>query len=129
MPRYAPSIKFFKRKKEKKESHSSSVRFQKSKFFRKNTTRYVIEIGSVKSEVKCILKLFGWRFFLKPAGLELAFLNTWNLTLLPFFLFLFVLTLYFFRLFIEYGFFLFLAKSFKYEKKVTLFVYINIIEM
>jgi len=33
------------------------------------------------------LKLFGWRFFLKPAGLELAFLNTWNLPLLSFFLF------------------------------------------
>ena len=33
------------------------------------------------------MKLFGGRFFLKPAGLELDFLNTWNLSLLPFFLF------------------------------------------
>ena len=39
--------------------------------------------------MKCVLKLFGWRFFLKPAGLELAFLNTWNLSLLPFFIFCF----------------------------------------
>jgi hypothetical protein len=30
---------FFKRKKEKKESHLSSGRFQISQFFRKNTTR------------------------------------------------------------------------------------------
>ena len=37
--------------------------------------------------MKCVLKLFGWRFFLKPEGLELAFLNTWNLSLLSFFLF------------------------------------------
>ena len=29
----------------------------------------------------------GWRFFSKPAGLELAFLNTRNLPLLSFFIF------------------------------------------
>ncbi len=38
---------FSKEKKEKKKAIRPSGRFQKSKFFRKNTTRYVIEIGSV----------------------------------------------------------------------------------
>jgi hypothetical protein len=80
---------FQKKKKEKKKAIRPSGRFQKSKFFRKNTTRFVIEIGGVQSAEKCFLKQFGWRFFLKPAWLELAFLNTWNLSLLPFFYFLF----------------------------------------
>jgi hypothetical protein len=47
----------------------------------------MIEIGSVLSVIEFVLKLFGWRFFLKPDGLEFAFLNTWNLSLLSFFLF------------------------------------------
>jgi len=63
LPRYAPPIKIFfakcyfligseeysfqKKKKEKKKAIRRSGRFQKSKFFRKNTTRYVIEFGSV----------------------------------------------------------------------------------
>jgi hypothetical protein len=48
VPRYAPPIKIFsKEKKEKKKAIRPSGRFQKSKFFRKNTTRYVIEIDSV----------------------------------------------------------------------------------
>ena len=34
-----------------------------------------------------VAKRYGWRFFLKPEGLELFFLNTWNLSLLSFFLF------------------------------------------
>ena len=78
-------LKFFKRKKEKKESHSSSGGFQKSKFFKKNTTRYIIGSVSVKSEMGFVAKRYGWRFFLKPVGLELYFLNTGNLPLLPFF--------------------------------------------
>ncbi|MBA4153659.1 MAG: hypothetical protein C0512_04840 [Flavobacterium sp.] len=36
------------------------------------------------------MKMYGWwRFFKKPGGLELAFLITRNLTLLPFFYFIF----------------------------------------
>ena len=42
---------------------------------------------SVKSEVSVDANRYGWRFFLKPVGLELFFLNTWNLSLLSFFLF------------------------------------------
>jgi hypothetical protein len=41
----------------------------------------------LKTEVIVVANLYGWRFFLKPAGLELFFLNTWNLSLLSFFLF------------------------------------------
>jgi hypothetical protein len=41
----------------------------------------------VKTEVIVVANRYGWRFFLKPVGLELFFLNTWNLSLLPFFLF------------------------------------------
>lgn len=33
------------------------------------------------------MKWYGWRFFSKPEGLELAFLNTRNLPLLSFFIF------------------------------------------
>ena len=85
-------LNFFKRKKEKKESHSSSGGFQKSKFFKKNTTWYIIGNRGLKIKVECFAKRYRWRFFLKPAGLELAFLNTWNLSLLPFF-YLFILKL------------------------------------
>ena len=42
---------------------------------------------SVKSEMGFVANRYGWRFFLKPVGLELFFLNTWNLSLLSFFLF------------------------------------------
>jgi hypothetical protein len=60
---------YFKRKKRKKESHSSKWKVSKKQVFLKKY--YLIR----------------WRFFLKPAGLEFAFLNTWNLPLLSFFLF------------------------------------------
>ena len=80
-------LNFFKRKKEKKESHSSSGGFQKSKFFKKNTTWYIIGNRGLKIKVECFAKRYRWRFFLKPVGLELFFLNTWNLSLLSFFLF------------------------------------------
>ena len=102
VPRYAPPIKFFspnvilnrkrriiisKEKKEKKKAVCSSGGFQIKKFFKKNTTRYIIGSVSVKSELNVYANRYGWRFFLKPAGLELFFLNTWNLPLLSFFLF------------------------------------------
>ena len=102
MPREARPIKFFspnfifnwkrriiisKEKKEKKKAVCSSGRFQKKKFFKKNTTRYIIGSVGVKSEVSVDANRYGWRFFLKPVGLELFFLNTWNLSLLSFFLF------------------------------------------
>jgi hypothetical protein len=47
----------------------------------------------VKSEVNVVLKLDGWRFFLKPAGLELFFLETG--TYLYFLLFIIFLFFYF----------------------------------
>jgi hypothetical protein len=52
----APPIKFFKTKKEKKESHSSKWKVSKMQVFLK---KYYPN---------------GWRFFQKPAGLGLAFL-------------------------------------------------------
>jgi hypothetical protein len=48
----------FKRKKRKRKPSFFGSGFQKSQFFKKNTT-------------PC-----GWRFFLKPAGPELAFLKS-----------------------------------------------------
>jgi len=80
-------LNFSKEKKEKKKAVCSSGRFQKKKFFKKNTTRYIIGSVGVKSEVSVDANRYGWRFFLKPVGLELFFLNTWNLSLLSFFLF------------------------------------------
>ena len=80
-------LNFSKEKKEKKKASRSSGRFQIKKFFKKNTTRYIIGSMSVKSEVSVDANRYGWRFFLKPVGLELFFLNTWNLSLLSFFLF------------------------------------------
>ena len=55
---------------------TSSGRFQKSKFFRKNTTQNLLQGVSFKSSREVGLEMLGWRFFLKPVGLELAFLNT-----------------------------------------------------
>ena len=89
MLRLAPqccALKFFKRKKEKKESHPSSGGFKKNKFFRKNTTRYIIGNVGVKSEVNVVAKRYGWRFLLKPVGLELFFLKP-ELTFTFFYLF------------------------------------------
>ena len=68
--------KIFKRKKEKKESRTSSGGFKKKKFFRKNTTRYIFGNVGVKSEVNVVAIRYGWRFFLKPVGLELFFIET-----------------------------------------------------
>jgi hypothetical protein len=71
-------LNFFKRKKEKKESRLSSGGFQKSKFFRKNTTQYIFGNGDLFFKSGSFAERQGWRFFLKPVGLELAFLNTRN---------------------------------------------------
>jgi len=82
--------KIFKRKKRKKESRLSSGGFKKNKFFRKNTTRYLNGNFDVKSEVDVFAKRCGWRFFLKPEGLELFFLETGTyLYFLLFIIFLF----------------------------------------
>jgi len=56
VPRYAPPIKFFKRKNEKKESRMFKWRVSKKQVFLKKY--YLIR----------------WRFFQKPVGLELDFL-------------------------------------------------------
>jgi len=58
--------------------------FKKASFFKKilpDTLYRIIGVG-ILSEV--FMEWFGWRFFLKPAGLEFAFLNTWNLVLQSF---------------------------------------------
>ena len=82
--------KIFKRKKkEKKESRTSSGGFEKNKFFRKNTTRYIIGNVDVKSELNVVAKRYGWRFFLKPEGLELFFLETGTYLYFLLFIFLF----------------------------------------
>jgi len=83
--------KIFKRKKEKKESHPSSGGFKKNKFFRKNTTQYIIGFVDMKTELNVVAKQYGWRFFLKPVGLELFFLETG--TYLYFLLFIFLFSL------------------------------------
>jgi hypothetical protein len=56
VPLYAPLIKFFKRKKRKKESLSFKCKVSKKQVFLK---KYYLN---------------RWRFFQKPVGLELAFL-------------------------------------------------------
>ena len=91
VPRYAPPIKIFfakcyfkleaknihfKRKKEKKESHSSSGGFQKSKFFLKNTTTLIrpLEVGICCLVEKLFWERMGGGDFLKnPQGLNLLF--------------------------------------------------------
>ena len=80
-------LSFQKKKKKKKKAVRLSGRFQKKKFFKKNTTRHIFGNQILKSNGKYLAKRYGWRFFLKPVGLELFFLNTWNLSLLSFFLF------------------------------------------
>ncbi|MEO8235372.1 MAG: hypothetical protein ABI549_08165 [Flavobacterium sp.] len=80
---------YFKRKKRKKESRPFKWKVSEKKVFKKNTTRHIVGSMFVKAEVIVFANLYGWRFFLKPAGLELFFLNTWNLSLLSFFIFCF----------------------------------------
>jgi hypothetical protein len=83
-------LKFFKRKKRKKESRLFKWKVSEKKFFKKNTTRHIIGNWVLFFSIKYLAKRYGWRFFLKPAGLELFFLNTWNLPLLPFFIYFFL---------------------------------------
>jgi len=70
-------LKFFQKKKRKKRKHSRQVEgFKKASFFKK----YYHPESSFGSRNlllggKVVLKTYGWwRFFKKPAGLELAFL-------------------------------------------------------
>ena len=65
--------------------------FRKKSFLKKILPDTTSEIGFCFS-LKYPANLYGWRFFLKPAGLELFFLNTWNLPLLSFFYFIFLLS-------------------------------------
>ena len=89
--RYASPINFFKRKKKKKRKPTAQVEgFKKAGFLKKILPRPLMRIADISRKQSVFLKMYGWRFFLKPVGLELAFLNTWNLPLLPFFYFLFL---------------------------------------
>ena len=69
---------YLKRKKrKKKKAVSPSGGFQKSKFFKKKYYHPDIPYGCriMNTARKVVIKRYGWwRFFLKPAGLELAFL-------------------------------------------------------
>jgi hypothetical protein len=99
VPRYRkPHIKFLKEKKKVVPQVEVS---RKTSFFRKNTTRCIIGNVDVKSEVNVVEKRYGWRFLLKPAGLELFFIETG--TYLYFLLFIFL--------------FSFLPKSFCWKQK------------
>ena len=68
-------LKFFKRKKEKKESHRSSGGFKSCQVFLKK----YYPIGLVSRTHHNVIKIWngkgGWRFFQKPGGLELYFLK------------------------------------------------------
>lgn len=91
VPRYAPPIKIFQKKKKKKRKPFVQVEgFKKASFSEKILPDTWLKSEASNRKLKCVLKLFGWRFFLKPEGLELAFLNTWNLSLLPFFIYFFL---------------------------------------
>jgi hypothetical protein len=63
--------------------------FKKASFLKKILPDALFRIGVVILKTSIVLKWFGWRFFSKPEGLELAFLNTRNLPLLSFFIFYF----------------------------------------
>ena len=86
-------MKFFQKKKRKKRKPVVEVEgFKKASFFKKILPKTLFRIGVIILKSRFVVKLYGWRFFLKPAGLELAFLNTRNLPLLSFiyfFIFLF----------------------------------------
>ena len=79
-------LNFSKEKRKKKKAIRSSGRFQKSKFFKKKILPDTSsEIGVSKAKWNVLRNGIGGDFFLKPVGLELDFLYTWNLSLLPFF--------------------------------------------
>ena len=66
--------------------------FKKASFLKKILPDTCYRMGDIIAKTEVIVKIYGWRFFSKPAGLELAFLNTRNLPLLSFiyfFIFLF----------------------------------------
>ena len=85
MLRYASHTKFFQKKKRKKRKPVVEVEgFQKASFLKKILPDTFYSIGDIIVKTEVIVKRYGWRFFLKPAGLELAFLNTRNLALQSF---------------------------------------------
>jgi hypothetical protein len=70
-------LKFFKRKKEKKESTLAKWRVSKKQVFLKKYYHPDSFFGSrdLLFDGKVVMKTYGWwRFFEKPAGLELDFL-------------------------------------------------------
>ena len=82
-------LNFSKEKKEKKKASRSSGRFQKSKFFWKNTTRYIIGSVGVKSELNVVANRYGWRFYQKPEAWTCFFVNLELTFALFFFIFCF----------------------------------------
>ncbi len=91
---YASHIKFFQKKKREKRKPSVEVEgFKKASFLKKILPETFYEIGDLRLKTKVVMEMNGWRFFSKPAGLELAFLNTRNLALQSFFYFFFEISL------------------------------------
>ena len=97
MLRYATHTKFFQKKKRKKRKPVVQVEgFKKASFLKKILPDTLFRFGVIILKARVVMEVFGWRFFLKPEGLELAFLNTRNLPLLSFiyfFIFLFEISL------------------------------------
>ena len=80
--------KIFQKKKRKKRKPVVEVEgFKKASFLKKILPDTFYSIGDIIVKTEVIVKIYGWRFFSKPAGLELAFLNTRNLPLQSFFYF------------------------------------------
>jgi len=63
--------------------------FKKASFLKKILPDTFNSSGFYLLKMEVVVDRYGWRFFSKPEGLELAFLNTRNLPLLSFFIFLF----------------------------------------
>jgi hypothetical protein len=88
------SHNFFSKEKRKKESRLLIWKVSKKQVFRiKYYPVYISEFYRKLDEIATTCRLAmtseGWRFYPKPEGLELAFLNTWNIFLFSFFSFLF----------------------------------------
>jgi len=58
--------------------------FKKASFLKKILPDTLLDNQSIIFKIGVVMKMCGWRFFSKPAGLELAFLNTRNLALQSF---------------------------------------------
>lgn len=85
MLRYASHTKIFQKKKREKRKPSIEVEgFKKTSFLKKILPYTFYRSGYFMLKTGVVLERFGWRFFSKPEGLELAFLNTRSLVLLSF---------------------------------------------